>query len=164
MADEGTQPSSEEEDPYDDGYPKIPEELAAIIKEQPEIKPVLLNYAEAFSGPLPPPRMLREYDSIVPGFAQTLLDQFVAQGDHRRQLEKAVILSDVSRANWGLAAGFTLALIGVVGSLLIISSGNPGIGLTTLIISLAPLVIAFLETSRRRKTERYQKARDMPED
>ena len=119
--------------------------------------------SQYFSGPLPPPDLLRQYDEIVPGFAQTIVGQFVEQGNHRRAMEKAVILSDVARANWGLGLGFILALIGVVGSLFLINSGKAAVGLTAFIVSLAPLVVAFLESSRRRRKERQEKDDEVPE-
>ena len=119
--------------------------------------------AQYFSGPLPPPDLLRQYDEVVPGFAKTIASQFVAQGDHRREMERAVILSDVARANWGLALGFILALVGVSGSLYLINSGMGAVGLTAFIASLAPLVFAFLESSRRRRKERREKDVEVPE-
>jgi len=143
------------------------EAVLDLIETSPtEVRRELLTtlVGQYFSGPLPPPELLRQYDEIVPGFAQTIVDQFVAQGDHRRELEKTVIFSDVTRANWGLIAGFTLALIGVVGSIYIMSTGKTTAGLTAFIVSLAPLVVAFLEATRRRRKERLEKAIQVPEE
>ena len=143
-----------------------PEEVVELIETSPtEVRRELLTMvvSQYFSGPLPPPDLLRQYDEIVPGFAQTIVGQFVDQGNHRREMERAVILSDVARANWGLALGFTLALIGVAGSLYTINTGRTAVGLTAFIVSLAPLVVAFLESSRRRREERRDKDTEVPE-
>jgi len=136
------------------------QEVAESFVELLETRPEVLTFigSKFFSGPLPPPDLLKQYDEVVPGFAATIVNQFVAQGDHRRQMEKAVILSDVARANWGLAAGFLLAFIGIIGSLYIINTGRTTAGITAFIVSLAPLVVAFLESTRRRRNERREKA------
>lgn len=154
--------------PLDSGPPlheseeALTEAVAEVLESRPEL--ITLIGSQYFSGPLPPPEILKQYDEIVPGFAQTIVDQFVAQGEHRRQLEKTAILSDVSRANWGLAAGFLLAFIGIVGSLYIINAGRTAAGITAFIVSLAPLVVAFLESTRRRRKERLEKAVQVPEE
>ena len=44
----------------------------------------------AFSGPLPPPSMLAEYDKIVPGGAGRLVTMAETQMAHRHRLEKEV--------------------------------------------------------------------------
>lgn len=147
--------------PTDDELQDVAESFVELLESRPEV--LTFIGSKFFSGPLPPPDLLKQYDEIVPGCAKTLIDQFVAQGDHRRMLEKSVILSDVSRANWGLIAGFTLALIGVIGSLYIMSTGKTTVGLTAFIVSLAPLVVAFLESTRRRRKERREKDDEVPE-
>jgi uncharacterized membrane protein len=41
-----------------------------------------------YTGPLPPPEILREYDAILPGAADRILKNFETESDHRRSLEK----------------------------------------------------------------------------
>ncbi len=40
-----------------------------------------------WSGPLPPPAQLEEFERIVPGGAERVFAQFEAEGDHRRAME-----------------------------------------------------------------------------
>src|ERR1700733_12152413 len=78
--------------PFASGMP--PQLLAAFAEQR------------SYSGPIPPPEMLKEYDAIVPGSAGRILDTFHNQSHHRIELENKVINSDISRSNWGLATGF----------------------------------------------------------
>src|SRR2546430_16686828 len=41
-----------------------------------------------WSGPLPPPAALDEFNRIVPGAAERIFAQFEAEGAHRRELEQ----------------------------------------------------------------------------
>lgn len=43
---------------------------------------------EAWDGPIPPPGILREINEVVPGAAKQIVDQFIAEGEHRREMEK----------------------------------------------------------------------------
>ncbi len=92
-----------------------------------------------------------------------MIEQFVAQSNHRRELEKLVIRSDVKRANWGLVAGFILALVGLGGSFYVISLGYGFGGIGTLLLSLGTIVSSFLYAERRRRKEREEKEGLVPE-
>jgi len=61
--------------------------------------------------------MLEQYNSIVPGFAERLLDEYTAQGSHRRNLEAAVITSDIGaqhRGQWIGAVMFGMVIVAAV--------------------------------------------------
>ena len=61
--------------------------------------------SQSYSGPVPPPAVLREYDQIVPGAAARILAQAEAQTQHRIKLEDKVTTSDICRSYWGLGIG-----------------------------------------------------------
>lgn len=44
----------------------------------------LVVQATAFSGPLPPPQVLAQYESILPGSANRILSMAEKQSEHRR--------------------------------------------------------------------------------
>lgn len=133
--------------------PQFEEKVLAVIERS----------ASFYSGPLPPPELLKDYDDIVPGCAEKIIGQFIAQGNHRRNLEKIVVEGDIKRANLGLGAGFTLGLVGLVGSLYVISLGYSGAGIVALASSLGPLVGSFIISVRERSKERKRKAKLVPE-
>jgi uncharacterized membrane protein len=86
----------------------------------------------SFSGPLPPPNLLKQYNEVVPNGAERLMKMAETQQAHRQELEKTVVHGNVeaeSRGQWmGLfisiaviAAGTYLAAIGrqVTGGILV---------------------------------------------
>ncbi len=44
-----------------------------------------LAWSASFSGPLPPPASLAEYDQTVPGLAREIVDQWKAETEHRHR-------------------------------------------------------------------------------
>jgi len=66
------------------------------------------------SGPLPSPDVLRAFDDVVPGDADRIIKMAEEQSLHRKQLERKVIDSDISRSRWGQILGFVIAIVGLV--------------------------------------------------
>ncbi|NOZ73082.1 MAG: DUF2335 domain-containing protein [Chloroflexi bacterium] len=119
---------------------------------------IIAQHSEShYSGPLPPPEILAGYNEVVPDSASLLIEQFLEQGRHRRELEKFVVTNDVKRANWGLVAGFIISMVSILGSFYTISLGYKLEGLTGVIVSLGSLVAAFFYGTYSRKKERQEK-------
>ena len=69
----------------------------------------------AYSGPVPPPAILKGYEELVPGAAERILAQAERQTDHRIQLERIVIESGVRRSWAGLWCGLCVSMTVIVG-------------------------------------------------
>lgn len=95
-----------------DGIEVTPDVIVRELEENPEFRALLLRYT--YSGPLPPPELLAQYDEIVPGAARQIIDSFHDQTAHRISIEKNVIDADVWKSKLGLVAGFVIALVGLV--------------------------------------------------
>lgn len=93
---------------------------------------VQMTQSFSFSGPLPPPQLLGQYNDVIPNGAERLMKMAEVQQNHRQELEKAVINGNVkaeSRGQWmGLVvsvavigAGTYLAAIGrqITGGILV---------------------------------------------
>lgn len=117
-----------------------------------------VTVAQAYSGPLPPPSDLAEYNAIVPGMAERLLAKFEDQADHRMALEKHVIFWDVRRANGGLIAAFVFGVVVLIASVLLILNGHESAGVTAIIVEFLTYGLAFLYGSETRRRERNRKA------
>lgn len=63
---------------------------------------------ESFSGPLPPPKHLAEYERILPGAAERIFRMAEDQATHRRSLEQAVVMGDVTGTDLPGAVGSKL--------------------------------------------------------
>jgi len=68
------------------------------------------HFTEISTGPLPPPSMLAEYDRIIPGAAERILNLAEQQTKHRIELEKSAIRSEISRSWTGLWMGLIVSL------------------------------------------------------
>ena len=122
------------------------------------LKGILLQITSEYSGPLPRPDFLREYDKIVPGAAERIIHSFEQQGEHRQWLERTNLQADTKRSNWGLVAGFVVSLLFLVGSVWCILSGHDWAGGVIATTNIASLVYVFVNESGRRRIEREQRA------
>ncbi len=116
-----------------------------------------LSLSSQFSGPLPPPSLLKAYNDVVPGLAERIVAQAESQTQHRMQLEKTVVESDITRANWGLGLGFIVATAFLGGGIYLILNGHEASGTTIAISSTVALAYIFVYGSNSRKTERIEK-------
>jgi uncharacterized membrane protein len=128
-----------------------------------------------YSGPLPPPKYLADYDAIVPGSAKEIVEAMIEQGRHRRKIElsesehiqsmdKVIIEGDSRRAYWGLIAGFVIAIGVVASGSLLIFNGHDWAGTTMVTTIIVGLVGVFIYGTRSRSAERQQdESNDQPQ-
>lgn len=118
---------------------------------------VLIRQQSSFSGPLPPPEILKKFDEIVPGSAERIIKMAEGQFIHRTELERKVIESDIARSKWGQALGFIIAIVGLAGSVTISIYGSGLVGAVMGVSTLASLVGVFMYGSKTRSDERIKK-------
>lgn len=102
------------------GKPKevlIPESILKIL-ERSSLPPkqkqeLVIQIASHFSGPLPHPDVLREYDAIVANGAERIFQGFEAQTKHRLQLEDFAVKSQIKQSGRGQIFGFIIAVLGL---------------------------------------------------
>jgi len=76
-------------------------------------------------------------------------------------LESRVVDADIKRSNWGLGAGFFVALAGLLVSYLLVDRGNAVAGVVVGSIDLAGLVGAFIYGTVSRRSERQQRVKTL---
>jgi len=127
----------------------LPESEPAIVR-QTEMFPAEITFSEstAFSGPLPPPDLLLEYDQVAPGLAERIVLMAEKEGDHRRTMQRGLL-----RLSWGgLISAFVITMTGIVGGIALIHEGKSTEGLTTMITAMAALVAVYLTRGGRKKS------------
>jgi uncharacterized membrane protein len=75
---------------------------------------IQLTQSFSFSGPLPPPQLLKQYNDVVPNGAERLMQMAELQQGHRQELERVVINGNIkaeSRGQW-MGLFISLAVIG----------------------------------------------------
>src|SRR3989338_6135989 len=77
------------------------------------------------SSPIPPPQVLQQYNSIVPDAAERIIRMAEKQSDHRMDLEKRVVCSNVQKSYLGMILATTIAIYGLYIAKEISISGNP---------------------------------------
>lgn len=100
-------------------------------------------FAAQFSGPLPPPEILRAYDEVVDGGANRIFDQWEAETRHRHGLQARMAdayNAGLSRAQW---MAFAVIMVIGVGGLIIVAFGHPLVGFAGFFLALATVVASF---------------------
>ncbi len=93
--------------------------IDTILKAVPEeqkgeaIKALMIIKEEAFEGPIPPPSLFREYEAILPGSADRILNLAEKQQTHRIEIEKSAVNSQMKQGERGQIFGFIIFLIGI---------------------------------------------------
>ncbi|MEA5467583.1 DUF2335 domain-containing protein, partial [Spirulina sp. 06S082] len=111
----------------------------------------------SFSGPLPPPEILKAYDIVIPGLATRIFDLTERQSNHRMELEKVVIFGDAKRSWTGLILGFVIACLFLGTSAYIIIQGHDLAGGVLASGGLVSLVSVFVYGTNKRSQERKEK-------
>jgi uncharacterized membrane protein len=123
----------------------------------------LVRTASHYSGPLPPPELLADYDAIVPGAAEAIINTMMRQTEHRMSLERIVIEGDSRRAYLGLGSAFTVAMTVIYLSYQLAMQGHGEASAVVLVADLAALVSVFVYGTSSRKQERLEKAKQAEE-
>ncbi len=113
--------------------------------------PQAVAIGASYRGPLPSPEMLRQYDNVLPGMAERLLEAFEKQGDHRRQMDEKSLTMNFRLARVGQVFAFLLGLAGLGSGTYLVSTGHSPEGVAVVFGAIGSLVGAFLWTGRREK-------------
>ena len=109
------------------------------------MQPVLHAALEAFSGPIPQPEVLRDYEHVLPGLAERIVRWTEDEASHRRAVERSLV-----QLSWGgLWSALLLAFTTILGGMLLAWYGRNVVGMTGVMGALAGLVIVFLAGQRR---------------
>lgn len=112
---------------------------------------------QSFSGPIPHPDILRQFNEVVPGSAERIIKMAEDQSTHRKELERKVIDSDIERSKWGQILGFVIAIAGLIVSAVVAIYGSALAGGIIGVGTLASLVGVFMYGSKTRSKEREAK-------
>lgn len=115
----------------------------------------MTSIEHVFSGPLPPPIVLEQYDKVVPGAAERILKMAEDQSAHRRSLEQKVISSDVLNAKLGMIFGFIIGLVAILAGVYIVVINKENQGYFLSLGTIAALVSVFIY-GRRKKEQRLE--------
>lgn len=127
--------------------PVGPNQIGPINQGQnPNIRMVNANLqrTEAFSGPLPHPDHLERYGQIVKDGAERIFKMAETQMDHRIEMEKSIVQSDIRLSNRGLLYGFIIALVVTGGGTWITLQDKSPVGLIAMLTPLVSIIGLFI--------------------
>ena len=137
-----------------EAFPELKAKLGALPEEEQKdfLRAVSIQH---FQGPLPPPFILKDYEEILPGSADRILNMSERQQQHRIELERARVFADIRMEQLGLGAGFILAVILAIGGIWLAAEGKELTGFAILVANIAVVVGAFY-FARRQPAKEYQ--------
>ena len=100
-----------------------------------------------------PSKHLAAYKEISPEIPERIMRMAENQSDHRRQLESAIVASNLKLEVRGQVFGFVIAMSAVIGGIYLMANGQSLEGASTAIAALAGLVGLFFWVRRERKQE-----------
>lgn len=100
--------------------------------------------AGQWSGPLPPPAALEQFERSAPGAADRILGMAEREEDHRHSQEQAMLHSDAQARSRGQWMAFLIALVIIVGGIWLIYKGKQWEGLVAVLTPLATLIGVFI--------------------
>ena len=110
---------------------------------------IIQRSAYAFSGPLPPPDVIKKYDMVVPGAADRIIQLAEKQSTHRQAIETKIVDADIRQSNFGVIFGFILGLVGLIGGAFLVYHDKVVTGSVFFGATLVALVSVFVYGSRK---------------
>lgn len=97
-----------------------------------------------YSGPLPPPAMLRGYDDVLPGAADRIVSLVERQQEHRHAMETQHLVGSQRAETRGMIAAVAIAVFVSGGGMVLAWNGRELAGLVSVIAPLTALVSVFV--------------------
>jgi len=100
--------------------------------------------AFSFSGPIPPPQTLAQYESAIPGAGDRIILMAEQQAGHRQDREREESQASISLSNRGLNFAFIVTMTIILGGLGLVASGKELYGLATPATAIATCAGIFV--------------------
>ncbi len=129
--------------------------LTERIQREPstEVKKVVQAVSKhTFSGPIPPPSMLGEYDAVHDGLANRIVSMAESQQAHRQALEKESVVAAIKTESRGQNYALFVSMLIIAGSLYLIDGGKEISGSILAGGTLTGLAYLFI-TGRKKEDE-----------
>ena len=119
-----------------------------------------VTVSERFTGPIPPPNIMEQYEKTLPGSADRIIKMAENQSEHRQSLEKQGLSFANREVHVGQVLGFAIGVIAIVTGGYIASSGaqiSGGIMGTSVVVGL---VSVFVIGSKRKPPKERENRQD----
>lgn len=117
----------------------------------------------SWSGPIPPPAALREFNEIIPDGANRILSMAERQSAHRISLESANLRGDISRSYLGTWFAFIIVITSIGAGAVVAIYGDPQYGAAIAAVPSVGMVGVFIYGKISQKRERESRLQAMLE-
>jgi uncharacterized membrane protein len=112
---------------------------------------------EHYSGPLPPPQVLEQYNRAVANGAERILTMAEKELDHRHTLETKVINGRIRAERLGTISALVLAVLVLGVSVYLVKLGQSVASIAALVADLTALAAVFVYGRYSQKQENERK-------
>ena len=128
-----------------------PEVLEAFLRNE-NFKLIASRHTK-HSGPLPAPKTLEEYDSVLPGGAERIFSMAEKEQEARHKYNQDTLDGEINRDRRGQWMGFSIAVIILAMAAIFAWRGNTAFAGTLVAIDLIGLVSVFVLGRRSSKSD-----------
>lgn len=113
---------------------------------------------ESHSGPMPSPSQLDKYEKVLPGTAKVIRDEFQANGQHVRELEKAAIHFSKDDNDKNRKVAERLVWGALIASVVTACTGHETVASVLAVSTVGAVVTGFLLGKRQASSATSQQA------
>lgn len=118
--------------------------LSEALFKSERFQAMMVRHETSFSGPLPPPDSIREYNQILPGGAERIFAMAEKEQGHRHAVTSTAVNGSVNKDRRGQWMGFSIAIIILAMAAVFAWRGNTTFAGTLVAIDLLGLVSVFV--------------------
>lgn len=119
--------------------------VASLPQKEREI---VFQKLEIYQGDLPHPDILEGYQRLYPNAAERIINNGIAESEHRRKMEEKYLEKEFAERKWGQVLGFLLALLMVSAGIFLIYTGQTIVGSVLSGVTALGLVGLFTGTQK----------------
>jgi len=141
--------------------PALERALDNLPKDERDLIVGVIERSISYSGPLPPPHILREFEEILPGAADRCFKMAEREQNHLHAIQNKLADADIATQSSALTSVFILAAITLVGGIVLIALGRDIAGFAFIATVLAAIGAVYW----RRQMDKAKSAKnaDAPE-
>ena len=96
-------------------------EVEIDTAEKEQVRQVVAEVIRSeFSGPIPPPSIIKGYEDVLPGSADRILTMAENQSKHRQDMERRIVIAESRDSLLGVLFAFLLGIGCIVAAIVIV--------------------------------------------
>lgn len=117
-----------------------------------EVRAIVSQVISEYSGPIPPPSIMSGYENLLPGASDRILRMAEEQAEHRRNMERMMVESEVKNSRLGiisaLAICFSVLLVALLMVLIVPNAAGVIVGGLLGASGLTSIVFVFIRETK----------------